>query len=46
MKILDVLRESQGYKVSYSAVVLDEKSREAILDRFTLPSDWRLFVIT
>lgn len=42
MKILDVLKESQGYKVSYSAVVLDEKSKQAILDRFTLPSDWKI----
>lgn len=42
MKILDVLRESQGYKVSYSAVVLDQKSKEAILNHLSIPNDWKI----
>jgi len=42
MRLLDVLTEEQGYKVSYSAVVLDQKSKDAILDRVGVEKGWKV----
>jgi hypothetical protein len=41
MRLLDVLTEEQSYKVSYSAVVLDKQSRDAILNHVSIPNDWK-----
>lgn len=41
MRLLDVLTEEQSYKVSYSAVVLDQQSKEAILNHLSIPNDWK-----
>jgi hypothetical protein len=41
MRLLDVLTEEQSYKVSYSAVVLDKQSRDAILNHLSIPNDWK-----
>ena len=42
MRLLDVLTEEQSYKVSYSAVVLDPQSRQAILNHLSIPNDWKV----
>lgn len=42
MKLLDVLTEEQSYKVSYSAVVLDQQSRQSILNRMDIPNGWKV----
>jgi hypothetical protein len=41
MRLLDVLTEEQSYKVSYSAVVLDKQSRDAILNHLSIPNGWK-----
>lgn len=41
MRLLDVLTEEQSYKVSYSAVVLDPQSRDAILNHVAIPNNWK-----
>jgi hypothetical protein len=42
MRLLDVLTEEQSYKVSYSAVVLDQQSKESILNHLSIPNDWKI----
>lgn len=42
MKLLDILKENQGYKVSYSAVVLNPQSKDAILNHLSIPNDWKI----
>lgn len=42
MRLLDVLTEEQSYKVSYSAVVLDQQSKEAILNHLSIPNNWKV----
>lgn len=42
MKLLDVILENQSYKVSYSAVVLDPQSRQAILNHLSIPDGWKV----
>ncbi len=41
MRLLDALTEEQSYKVSYSAVVLDKQSRDAILNHLSIPNGWK-----
>lgn len=42
MKILDLLKENHEYKVSYSAVVLENESRQRILNHLSIPNDWKV----
>jgi hypothetical protein len=42
MKFFDIIRENTDYKVSYSAVVLDNGSRERILNHLAIPNDWKV----
>ena len=42
MRLLDILTEDQSYKVSYSAVVLDPQSRQAILNHLSIPNGWKV----
>lgn len=42
MRLLDVLTEEQSYKVSYSAVILDQQSKERILNHLSIPNDWKI----
>ncbi len=42
MRLLDVLTEEQSYKVSYSAVVLDQQSKEKILNHLSIPNNWKV----
>ncbi len=42
MRLLDVLTEEQSYKVSYSAIVLDQQSKERILNHLSIPNDWKV----
>lgn len=42
MKLLDLLTEESGYKVSYCAVVLDSASKQKILNHLSIPNDWKV----
>ncbi len=42
MKFLDLLFEEVGYKVSYCGVMLDQQSREMILNHLSIPNDWKV----
>jgi len=42
MRLLDLLTENQSYKVSYSAVVLDQESKQQIINHLSIPNDWKM----
>ena len=42
MTFLDLLFEEVGYKVSYCGVMLDQQSREMILNHLSIPNDWKV----
>lgn len=42
MKFLDLLFEEESYKVSYCGVMLDQQSRDMILNHLSIPNDWKV----
>lgn len=42
MKLLNLLLEQESYKVSYSAVVLNDKSKNEILKIVEIPDGWKI----
>jgi hypothetical protein len=42
MKLLDLLVEDWSYKVSYSAVILDDASKKKIINHLSIPNDWKV----